>query len=232
VKYNKKNILIIAAHPDDEVLGCGGSIAKWVNKGHNIFSLIMAEGATSRDNERDQNSRRKDLKHLKKYAEQAGKLLGVKSVTLLDFPDNRMDSIDLLDVIKPIEKIIEKIKPSTILTHSSFDLNIDHQIIHKAVVTACRPIVNNSVKRILAFEVPSSTEWQSPLDGNFFFPNWFENISDTLDLKIKALQIYKSEMRDWPHPRSIKAVEHLAHWRGATVGYDAAESFMLVREIK
>ena len=109
MKYNKKNILIIAAHPDDEVLGCGGSIAKWVNKGHNVFNLIMAEVATSRDNERNQNSRRKDLKHLKKCAEQSGKLLGVKSVSLIDFPDNRMDSIDFLDVIKPIEKIIKKL---------------------------------------------------------------------------------------------------------------------------
>ena len=143
-----------------------------------------------------------------------------------------MDSIDLLDVVKEVEKKNEELKPDVVVTHHGGDLNIDHRIIHQAVITACRPQPGQTVKRILSFEVPSSTEWQSPSSGNPFVPNWFEDISDTLELKIKALEAYESEMRKWPHARSIKALEHLARWRGASVGAEAAEAFMLVREIR
>ena len=118
-----------------------------------------------------------------------------------------------------------------VVTHHSGDLNIDHQIIHQAVMVACRPQPDHSVKRILSFEVPSSTEWNSPNVKSVFIPNWFENISDTLKLKIKALEAYGSEMREWPHSRSFKAVKHHACWRGASVGCDAAEAFMLNRFI-
>ena len=225
------NYLIVAAHPDDEVLGCGGSIAKWSNNGHNVNVLIMAEGATSRDKNRNRNSRKKDLSDLFKSAKKANNILGVKSLTLLDFPDNRMDSLDLLDIVKVVESHIAKLKPDVVVTHHSNDLNIDHQIIHKAVITACRPIPEFPVKLILTFEVPSSTEWQS-LTNNFpYSPNWFEDISSTLDLKINALEEYEDEMRNWPHSRSIKAVKHLAKWRGSSVGLEAAESFCLIRNI-
>ena len=222
--------LIIAAHPDDEVLGCGGSMAKWSNNGHEVHVLIMAEGATSRDSNRNRENRKDDLSELEKSAKEASKVLGIKSIELMDYPDNRMDSVDLLDVVKIIESYIEKIKPDVVVTHHSGDLNIDHQIVNKAVMTACRPQPENTVKRILSFEVPSSTEWQSTTINNSFIPNWFEDISDTLNLKLKALEAYKSEMREWPHARSIKAIEHLAKWRGATVGFEAAEAFMLIRE--
>ena len=123
------NYLIVAAHPDDEVLGCGGSIAKWSNNGHNVNVLIMAEGATSRDKNRNRNSRKKDLSDLFKSAKKANNILGVKSLTLLDFPDNRMDSLDLLDIVKVVESHIAKLKPDVVVTHHSNDLNIDHQII-------------------------------------------------------------------------------------------------------
>ena len=224
--------LIIAAHPDDEVLGCGGSMAKWSRDGSEVHVLIMAEGITSRDKSRYREVRQKELSHLAKSANKAGEILGVQSVELLDFPDNRMDSIDLLDVVKEVEKKNEELKPDVVVTHHGGDLNIDHRVIHQAVITACRPQPGQTVKRILSFEVPSSTEWQSPSSGNPFVPNWFEDISDTLELKIKALEAYESEMRKWPHARSIKALEHLARWRGATVGAEAAEAFMLVREIR
>ena len=131
--------LIIAAHPDDEVLGCGGSIAKWTNLGNEVHVLIVAEGATSRDNSRDKNARKKDLLTLSDAAIRASKILGVVSINFLKFPDNRMDSIDLLDVVKSIEEYIEDLNPEVIVTHHSNDLNIDHRIIHQAVITACRP---------------------------------------------------------------------------------------------
>jgi len=224
--------LIIAAHPDDEVLGCGGSIAKWVKEGHEVHVLIMAEGATSRDKHRDRASRKETLSILAQSAKRAAEILGVQSVELLEYPDNRMDSVDLLDVVKTIEDYVEKLKPEVVVTHHSGDLNIDHQIIHQAVTTACRPQPGHPVKCILSFEVPSSTEWQLPTVGSPFIPNWFEDISETLELKIKALEAYQSEMRKWPHSRSIKAVEHLARWRGASMGCEAAESFILLRKQK
>jgi LmbE family N-acetylglucosaminyl deacetylase len=226
-----KNILIIAAHPDDEVLGCGGSIAKWSKDENNVNLLIMAEGITSRDKYREKESRKKELSNLAQSAKRASNILGVKSVELLDYPDNRMDSVDLLDVVKTIEKYIEKLKPEVVMTHHAGDLNIDHQITHQAVITACRPQPGQTVKCILSFEVPSATQWQSPTIGNPFVPNWFEDISESLDLKMEALRAYQSEMREWPHPRSLRAVEHLARWRGALVGCEAAEAFMLNRFI-
>ena len=229
--HDKKIILIIAAHPDDEVLGCGGSMAKWSIGGHDVHLLIMAEGATSRDRKRNRDNRKDDLSHLGKSAKEAGRVLGIKSIELFDYPDNRMDSVDLLDIVKTIENGVEKIKPDVVVTHHCGDLNIDHQIVHKAVLTACRPQPGSTVKQILSFEVPSATEWQPSTTNSPFMPNWFEDISDTLNLKLKALEAYNSEMQEWPHARSIKALEHLAGWRGASVGVEAAEAFMLVRNI-
>ena len=223
--------LIIAAHPDDEVLGCGGSMAKWSKTGSEVHILILAEGVSARDMHRNRESRKADFSHLAQAAQKAGDILGIASVKLLSYPDNRMDSLDLLDVVKSVEEHIDKIKPEVVVTHHSSDLNIDHQVIHEAVMGACRPQPEQTVKRILSFEVVSSTEWQSSTFGNSFAPNWFEDVSETLELKIKALEAYESEMREWPHVRSIKAVEHLARWRGASVGCEAAEAFILVRGI-
>ena len=226
-----KRILVIAAHPDDEVLGCGASIAKWSKNSDEVHVLIISEGATSRDKERDIEFRKHELSQLSRSAHRAAQILGVKSIRLLDFPDNRMDSIDLLDVVKPIEDYIEKLKPEVLVTHHFGDLNIDHRIIHQAAITACRPQPGQTVKCILSFEVPSATEWQSPIVSQAFVPNYFEDISETLEVKIKAFKTYDSEIRKWPHARSIKAVENLAHWRGSSVGCEAAEAFMLVRQL-
>ena len=223
--------LIIVAHPDDEVLGCGGSIAKWSLQGE-VHILIMAEGATSREAVRDVYGKQQELSLLAQAAHNAGEILGATSVKLLGLPDNRMDSIDLLDVVKSVEEVIDSLQPDTVVTHHAGDLNVDHRVVHNAVITACRPQFGHPVKKILAFESPSSTEWQPADSGAQFHPNWFEDISATLDKKISALQEYKLEMRDWPHSRSLKAVEHLAKWRGASVGCNMAEAFVLVREVR
>ena len=228
---NREIVLVVAAHPDDEVLGCGGTIAKHVDNGDQVHVLIMSEGITSRSIKRDRLKDNKELTELAKAANKANSILGVSSLELMDYPDNRMDSIELLDLVKEIEKIIHKLSPTIVYTHYSNDLNIDHQIISKAVVTACRPIPDFSVKNILFFEVPSSTEWQINNYGMLFTPNWYVDLTGCLDIKLKALKAYSSEMRDWPHSRSLKAVEYLAHWRGASVGCDSAEAFMLGRAI-
>lgn len=226
------NILIVAAHPDDEVLGCGGSIRKWSQSNHNVHILILAEGITSRDLKRNRKEKKVELNDLFQCAQKAGDILGAKSVNVLNYPDNRMDSLDLLDVIKTIENYVEKINPEMIVTHHIGDLNIDHQIVNQAVITASRPHTKNNVSTILTFEVPSSTEWQSPTSNVPFNPNWYEDISNEIDYKIEALNIYGSEMREWPHARSIKAINHLASLRGSSVGVDSAEAFMLIREIR
>ena len=225
------NILVIAAHPDDEVLGCGGAIAKHTQNGDQVHILILAEGATSRNLERDRQLFASEISALKTAAHKASKILNVDSLALHSFPDNRMDSCDLLDIIKVIEQAIDRYQPKIVYTHHAGDVNIDHQLIHRATVTACRPIPNQSVQTLLFFEIPSSTEWQTSGSALPFIPNWFVDISETLECKLKALEIYESEMRPYPHPRSLEAVEYLARWRGATIGVKAAEAFMLGRNL-
>lgn len=225
-----KVILVVAAHPDDEVLGCGGTIAKHTISGDKVHVVIMAEGITSRDSKRDLSKNENALSRLQESAVQASKVLGVSSLDLKDFPDNRMDSVDLLDVIKVVEDFIDRYRPDIVYTHHMGDLNVDHRVVHNAVVTACRPLPSSCVESLLFFEVPSSTEWNTPFSC-IFSPNWFVDISQTINIKMSALKAYNSEVRDWPHPRSIPALEHLARWRGASIGVDAAEAFILGRKI-
>jgi N-acetylglucosamine malate deacetylase 1 len=232
VENKSMTILVVAAHPDDEVLGCGASIAKWSEAGELIHVLIMAEGVTSRADYRDLESNKKELSGLAKSAHRAVEILGGTSVKLLNFPDNRMDSFDILDIIKAIEMEIARLQPDTVVTHHAGDVNIDHRIIHEAVVTACRPQLGQTVRKLLAFEVSSSTEWQPPGSAPTFQPNWFEDVTTSFEKKSIALSEYKSELRDWPHPRSLQGIEVLARWRGATVGCELAESFMLLRNFR
>jgi LmbE family N-acetylglucosaminyl deacetylase len=161
----------------------------------------------------------------------AGSILGAAGVELLDLPDNRLDSLDRLDLIKRIEERVERHQPECVYVHHAGDVNVDHRRLHEAVVTACRPTPGHVVKRLLSFEVASSTEWQPPGSAQAFQPNWFVDISDQWERKREALEAYSSEMRDWPHARSLKAVEHLARWRGAQVGVEAAEAFCLLRQL-
>jgi LmbE family N-acetylglucosaminyl deacetylase len=226
----KKNIGVIAAHPDDEVLGCGGTIAKHVANGDDVYVLILAEGLTSREVTRSREKHKDELAELTIAAQKANKILGSKQVTLLDFPDNRMDGVELLDVIKPIEKFIETYNCERIYSHHHSDVNIDHQVIHQAVLTACRSVPGQSVKELLCFEVQSSTEWQANIPGSFK-PNWYEDISSFYKAKQKALEAYACEMRPWPHSRSYEALEHLAKWRGSNIGCNYAEAFELIRAI-
>lgn len=225
-------ILAIAAHPDDEVLGCGATLAKHAKENDEVHILILAEGATSRATVRDREKWLHKISELKEASTEAGNILGASSVTLESFPDNRMDSCDLLDVIKVIEVSLDKYRPDIVYTHHAGDLNIDHCRVHEAVNVSCRPMPSSSVKTLLYFEVPSSTEWQPPGSAPAFSPSWFVDISQTLSLKLDALKVYQSEMREWPHPRSLEAVEHLARWRGATVGRTACESFVVGRNIQ
>ena len=227
--HKKKKVLVIAAHPDDEVLGCGGTIARHADAGDQVNVLIVAEGATSRQLQRDRIQASEELSALEEAAKTAGSILGAAGVELLDLPDNRLDSVDRLDLIKQIEDRIDQ--HQVIYVHHAGDVNVDHRRLHEAVVTACRPTPGQSVRRMLSYEVASSSEWQPPYSAPTFTPNWFIDISREWDRKREALLAYSSEMRAWPHARSLEAVEHLARWRGAQVGVQAAEAFFLLRQV-
>jgi len=223
------SILILAAHPDDDVLGCGGTIAKLAGEGANVHVAFLADGVLSRAGE--QSVQDLELTARRTAAQKACEILGAKSVSFGDFPDNRMDTIPLLDITQAVEALIAKHRPEMVFTHHVGDVNIDHRRVHEAVVTACRPQHRHPVRTLLCFEVPSSTEWQFPGSAPPFTPNWFVDISVTLKCKLAALEAYAEELRPWPHPRSRQGVENLAHWRGAAVGVDAAEAFILGRNL-
>jgi LmbE family N-acetylglucosaminyl deacetylase len=224
-----KKILIVAAHPDDEVLGCGGTVARLVKKGYEAHTLILGEGITSRQEGRNSGARAVDLRKLKQESLAANRILGVKSVFAYDFPDNKFDTVPLLDLVRVIEKIKKQIKPGIIFTHFKEDLNIDHRITYNAVITACRPQADESVKEVYSFEILSSTEWNYPLS---FSPDAFFDISNSLGPKVKAMQKYKSELRKFPHPRSIEGIKLNAAYLGMRVGLKYAEAFKIVRAVK
>ena len=224
-------VLLVFAHPDDEVLACGGTVAKLSEEGTRVFTLILGEGITSRQNYREPNLVMKELADLEKAALEANKRIGVdpENVYLCHLPDNRFDTVPLLDIVKEIEKYIEKVRPTTIFTHCQYDLNIDHQITYKAVLTATRPQPSHPVKEVYTCEVLSSTEWMYPQG---FQPNMYVVLAEGhVSAKIEALKCYSSEIRCYPHPRSIEGVECLAKWRGLQVGCNYAEAFQVARRI-
>ncbi len=223
-----KKILIIAAHPDDEVLGCFGTISKLIEQGNEAYTLILGEGKTSRVFNRNEIDN-KEFEILEDEALKANQSIGIKELFREKFPDNRFDNVPLLDIIKSIEKIKNKIKPDMIFTHFHNDLNIDHQITFKAVLTATRPLSYESVKEIYSFEVLSSTEWNFP---TLFSPNVFIDIDQNLEQKLKAMSFYKSKLCEFPHPRSLEGIKLQAKMQGLRVGLKNAEAFKLIRAIK
>lgn len=225
------NVLVIAAHPDDEVLGCGGTMARLVKEGHQVYIAILGEGITSRYQQREEADQ-KLIEALHARSQQVADMLGAKKLFLYSLPDNRFDSVPLLNVIKIIEKLVEELQPQVIYTHHGGDLNIDHVVLHRAVLTATRPMVGHPVKEIYTFEVPSSTEWAFAQFKPAFRANVFVEISDTLETKIQAMQVYESEARPFPHPRSPQALRAIAQRWGSVVGLEAVEAFELVRAIR
>ncbi len=224
-----EKILVVASHPDDEILGCGGTIYKKIKyEKAKVKTLILSKGIRARENIK--NIKKKIDKNILS-AKKSNKYLGVKSLEILDFPDNQFDKVSLLSIVQEVEKRIINFKPDIIFTHFSGDLNIDHQITNRAVMTASRPIKNISVKKIYAFEISSSTEWSFGSSKKFFNPNHFEDISKTIKNKLNALKFYKNEMRKYPHSRSLKNIENLAKVRGSAVFKKYAEAFILLRSV-
>jgi LmbE family N-acetylglucosaminyl deacetylase len=220
-------ILTVAAHPDDETLGAVATMARFASASHEVHVCILTDGVTARHHHVDQQQ---------KCAMRACEVLGVSNVMFCGLPDQRLDSLPLLDVITPIEKFVGQIQPDLVFTHFSQDANQDHRVVFQATLVATRPTADTSVSTVLCYETASSTEWAPPFPGSVFSPNLFVDISTTLPTKLDALREYEhtfaGEMQPFPHPRSYEALEAISRRHGATAGVGAAEAFMLVRHIR
>lgn len=222
-----KSVLVVAAHPDDEVLGCFATVKKLIAQGWSAYTLILSGGKTSRG-----DVSQVELNALAREMRDANALIGVKQVFQENFPDNAFDSAPLLSIVKSVERVKALVQPDLVITHHFGDMNIDHQLAHRAVMTATRPMIGECVKTILAMEVPSSTEWNSFSRETAFIPNVFVDVSETIDDKVSAMGLYASELRQYPHPRSLQYIKELASINGKKVGLEYAESFMLVRDVR
>ena len=217
------NILVIAAHMDDETLGVGGTIARHVAAGDHVTVCVACKRAY--------NHKFDPLlvQEEKKSAKDAAKVLGYSDLRFLDLRDELLDE-RLLDVIVPLEECVTQVQPSVVYTHHRGDSNQDHRAVLQATLIACRVISSPKVSRLLAYEVPSSTEFSGPFPESAFQPNYYVNVADTLGRKSEALKAYTKEIREFPHPRSVKGIEILAAKRGMEVGFQAAEAFMVIRD--
>ncbi len=217
-------VACIAAPPDDEVLMAGASLARHAAAGHAVHVLILCSGLESRGPVADGA-----LDKLAEEARMAAAALGAGEPELAGLPDNKLDTVPLLDVVKRVEDFVGRVAPDVIYIHHRGDLNIDHRVAHDAVLTACRPLPGGPVPRILAGEVLSSTEWQSPQMAPFV-PTVFHDVTESLEAKLAAMRAYAGELREAPHPRSLDGIRAQARLRGVQSGCEAAEAFMLVRE--
>lgn len=232
--FKNKRIMIVVAHPDDELLGLGATMNKLILS-YNVTThvVILGEGITSRADTRNEELWKEQLAIHRKNIESAQQAIGYHSLSIYSLPDNRFDSVALLDIIKIIEKEKEAFSPDVVFTHHGGDVNIDHQRCFEAVITSCRPMREERVKSVITFETPSGTEWRSPTDPRHFLPNLFISVSeDHIDAKIKGMESYEFEKRPYPHPRSPEALKIQAQRWGIATGCMFAEAFVIVRAIQ
>jgi LmbE family N-acetylglucosaminyl deacetylase len=226
-----KPMLVIAAHPDDEVLGCGGTIVRSTQEGRQVHIAILGEGLTSRQPTREETDPA-GLEDLALTADKVGAFLGATAVHRFGYPDNRFDQVPLLDVAKTIETLINELQPSQVFTQHGGDLNIDHAVTFRATMTATRPLAGSPIRALFAYEVPSSSEWAFEKFAPRFDPNQFVDITSTIDQKVRAMAMYETESRVFPHPRSPEALKAIARKWGSTVGFGAAEAFQQIWKLE
>jgi LmbE family N-acetylglucosaminyl deacetylase len=228
-----KKIMIVVAHPDDELLGLGATMNRLIKEENiNTHVVILGEGITSRSDSRDPEKWKKELLVHRKNIKQAQESIGYHNVSIHDFPDNRFDTVALLDIVKFIETEKKSFQPDVIFTHHGGDVNIDHQRTFEAVITSCRPMENEKVLNIITFETPSGTEWRASSDPKHFIPNLFFSVNkENLESKIKGMESYEFEKRNYPHPRSPEALKIQAQRWGISIGKQYAEAFQVIRSI-
>jgi len=233
IEFQNKKILLVVAHPDDELLGCGATMKRLIDEFNcQIRVIILGEGITSRSEERNPEKWEKQLKIHHNNIYKAQEAIGYQSVGIYNFADNRFDSVDLLDLVKVIENEKQEFQPEIIFTHHGGDTNIDHRRTFEAVVTSIRPMSNEKVKTLICFETPSSTEWQAFNFPNPFLPNFYMSVSSNqIEAKIIGMESYEFEKRAYPHPRSPEALRIQSQRWGVVIGKDYAEAFMLIRSI-
>ena len=219
------NVLVVAAHPDDEVIGCGGTLARHSAQGDRVDIIFLADGESSRTATPDMIEKRQLM------AGKAAQILGCQNPIFLGLPDNRLDTLPFLQLVQALENAAMPLLPEIVYTHHGGDLNLDHRLACQATLTAFRPQPGCSVQAIYAFEIASSTEWNHPSVSTPFIPNRFHDITAWMQLKTQALACYGNEMRAPPHSRSLEGIQYRDFWRGHTVGCQAAEAFDVLREI-
>ncbi len=218
------NILVVAPHPDDEILGCGGIIKKYTEEGHQVYILVMTKGTPKLYSE-------ERIKNVRNEAIKAHKILGVKETIFLDFHAPELDLVSIAEISQSISKIIKKLDIKVLFLPHRGDIHNDHTIVFKAGLVAARPVNNNSVKNIYSYETLSETEWAAPFSDEAFIPTHFVNITNQIKYKLEAMQCFKSQVRPFPSTRSLETIDALAKYRGATVGFQRAEAFMTIRNI-
>lgn len=224
-----QKILVVVAHPDDEILGMGGTIAKLSAEGKEVHVLIVTDGSSAQY--RGSENLQKIIDEKKLETKNACDRVGVKSIHYGGMPDMRLDVTPHIQVNQAIEKVIDEIQPDTVFTHFYGDVNLDHQCVFKSVMVAVRPVADQVVQEVYCFNVPSSTEWNVFNASTMFMPNMVVNITDYAEQKYAALAEYKTELRDFPHPRSIEHIRKQDEAEGLKAGLLCAESFMLVRKV-
>lgn len=218
------NILVIAPHPDDEILGVGGTIAKHTSFGHNVYICIATKGTPPMFS-------KESVEKVKNEAINAHKVLGVKDTYFLDFPAVKLEECPKYELNASISRIIAQVKPEVVYLPHRGDIHLDHKIVFDSSMVALRPLGNEKAKEIYCYETLSETEWDAPNITNAFIPNTWIDISDFIDIKKKAISMFESQIKSYPHPRSIKAIEALSEYRGSNMGIKNAEAFMLIRKI-
>ena len=217
-------VLIIAPHPDDEVLGCGGTVAKYAQSGDDVYLCVVTKAYPPEWPEDEIKERREEVLS-------TNKILGIKKTYFLDFPTVKLDTIPQKELNDSIDRVVGEVKPDIVYIPHRGDVNKDHRLVFDAAMVAVRPEPGAVVKRVLCYETLSETEWAAPFSENIFIPNVYVDISETLDIKLKAMSEYRSELKEFPHPRSLEAISALAKMRGTAIGVKAAEAFMLVRDL-
>jgi LmbE family N-acetylglucosaminyl deacetylase len=218
-------VLVIAAHPDDEVIGAGGTIARHVAEGDTVFWCVVTQGCPPFRTDEQLSKARDQVRAVQK-------VLGIEDVFFCGFPTVQLNTIPYRKLSSALQAVVDEVQPSTVYTTPSSDLNLDHRLVHDCTLVAARPLPGCPVRRLLAYEIGLTARFGQPSGSSLFVPNVFVDISDYLDKKLEAMSCYETQLRDPPHPRSLEGLRLLAEERGLSVGLVAAECFQLIRELR